>query len=68
MKMSSCWHFCCHQGFVELSMQFFLDSVGYKCNLGPLLVVSGDFCWHNNRLTNTDWSVSILFVAELMEP
>jgi hypothetical protein len=49
-------------------MQFFLDSVGYKCNLGPLLVVSGDFSWHNNRLTNTDWSVSILFVAELMEP
>jgi len=42
-----------------------VDSVGYKCNLGPLPVVSGDFSWHSNRLTNTDCFVSILFCGRI---
>jgi hypothetical protein len=39
--------------------------VGYKCNLGPLPVVSGGFSWHNNRLTNTACFVSILFCGRI---
>ncbi len=57
--------FLLSSGICWIAHAIFLDSVGYKCNLGPLSVVSGGFSWHNNRLTNTACFVSILFCSRI---